>query len=72
MTKTKARKTLGDCQADAVILYGLAQAADELDFASNADNRRNSPASNALTSVNHVLKERAGQLADDLDALTAE
>lgn len=65
-------KTLSDCQADAVILHGLAQAADELDFVSNAEHRRNSPASNALTSVNHVLIERARQLADDLDKLTTE
>ena len=73
MRKPTTDKTLDDCQAEAVILYGLAQAVDELDFLAADYRLRNpakqNPASNALTSVNHVLIERARQLADDLDAL---
>ena len=70
---TKTRKTLEDCQADAVILHGLAQAVDELDLIANSEKAANKgrpcPASNAVTCVNHVLIEKAQQLADDLDAL---
>ena len=76
MRKPTTDKTIGDCQMDAVILYGLAQAAEELDFIASSEKSANKgrpcPASNALTSVNHVLIERARQLADDLDALETE
>ena len=65
------KKTLRDCQVEAVILHGISQGMEKLDHLASGE-PQSCAASNALTSLNVVLTERLGQLADDLDALETE
>ena len=66
---TNTRKTLQDCQGDAVILHGIAQGMEELD---NIAGDRPCPASNAMTCLSMILTERLNLLANDLDRLEKE
>ena len=66
-------KTLSDCQLDAVILHGLAQALEELEnLASSESGAKPCPSGNGMTCLIHVLVENLDRLANDLDNLKVE
>ncbi|PQO24463.1 hypothetical protein C2I36_02155 [Rhodobacteraceae bacterium WD3A24] len=71
-TDTMPKKTISDCQHDAVMLHGMAQGVDELLHMARNKPGAPSPAGNAAVCVCTVMIEKAEQLADELDRLETE